>query len=68
MTNKQLDFDGSRIKNKTQGKKMKKVLLTALVAFGLVASFSGCQKKEAPVAQEANKTDANKTEANATKK
>ena len=45
---------------------MKKVLLTALVAFGLVASFSGCQKKEAPVAQEANKTDANKTEANTT--
>ncbi len=50
---------------------MKKVLLTALVAFGLVASFSGCQKKEeAPVATEANATEANTTvaapEANAT--
>ena len=46
---------------------MKKVLLTALVAFGLVASFSGCQKKsEAPVAKEANATDANKTDANKT--
>lgn len=48
---------------------MKKVLLTALVALGLVASFSGCSKKEAPV--EANTTvEANKTvapvEANAT--
>ena len=27
---------------------MKKVLFTALLALGLVASFTGCEKKEAP--------------------
>ncbi len=58
---------------------MKKVLFTALVTLGLVASFSGCSKKEeapaaAPVetaapaeaaapAMEANATEANTTEA-----
>jgi hypothetical protein len=60
---------------------MKKVLFTALVTLGLVASFSGCSKKEeapaaapvetvAPAAEapmEANATEANATEANATK-
>lgn len=55
---------------------MKKVLFTALVTLGLVASFSGCSKKEeapaaAPVetaapAMEANATEANTTEANTT--
>jgi len=61
---------------------MKKVLFTALVTLGLVASFSGCSKKEeapaaAPVetvapaaeapAMEANATEAPAAEANATK-
>ncbi len=59
---------------------MKKVLFTALVTLGLVASFSGCSKKAedanvteanvtesvAPVIEEANVTEANATEANAT--
>ena len=34
---------------KKKGNKMKKVLFTALLALGLVASFTGCEKKEAPV-------------------
>lgn len=43
---------------------MKKVLFTALVTLGLVASFSGCSKKEeAPVSTEVNATT---TEVNAT--
>ncbi|MDD2699513.1 MAG: hypothetical protein PHF17_12045 [Arcobacteraceae bacterium] len=55
---------------------MKKVLFTALVTLGLVASFSGCSKKEeapaaAPMetvapAMEANATEAPAMEANAT--
>ena len=47
---------------------MKKVLFTALVTLGLVASFSGCSKKEeapaaAPVETAAPAMEANATEA-----
>lgn len=53
---------------------MKKVLFTALVTLGLVASFSGCSKKEeapaaapvetvAPAAEAAPAMEANATEA-----
>jgi len=56
-------FKPKSLKSKL-GNNMKKVLFTALVALGLVASFSGCSKKAAPV--EANATEMNATEANVT--